>query len=81
MNTVELALVLGGGYLALQMMADIAATKVIRVGPVVMDAGLIYCLTFTWRDLVHKRLGARAARILILLAGGSTCSWRVTFFW
>lgn len=58
-----------GGYIALQMMSDIAATKVIVIGPLVMDAGFIYSLTFTWRDLIHKRLGIQAARTSILLAG------------
>jgi hypothetical protein len=70
LNTVEVAVILAGGYIALQMMADIAATKVILVGPLVMDAGLIYILTFTWRDLIHKRLGGRAARLAIILAAG-----------
>ena len=67
-DKIEQAVLLAGGYLALQMMSDIAATKVMRIGPVVMDAGIIYCLTFTWRDMVHKRLGARVARLLIVLA-------------
>ena len=67
-DKIEQAILLGGGYLALQMMSDIAATKVMRIGPVVMDAGIIYCITFTWRDMIHKRLGVRAARLLIVLA-------------
>ncbi len=66
---IEQAVILAGGYIALQMIADIAATKVIVVGSMVMDAGLIYSLTFTWRDLIHKRLGARPARIAIVSAG------------
>jgi queuosine precursor transporter len=68
-NKVEQAILLSGGYIAIQMMADISATKLIIVGPIVVDAGIIYALTFTWRDLIHKRLGARAARIAIVLAG------------
>mgnify|MGYP005853753501 CR=1 FL=1 len=63
------AIILIGGYIALQMVSDIAATKAIVVGPLVMDAGFVYALTFTWRDLIHKRLGIRAARTSILLAG------------
>ena len=69
LSKVEQAVILAGGYIALQMISDIAATKVIVIGSLVMDAGIIYSLTFTWRDLVHKRLGARAARLLIVLAG------------
>jgi uncharacterized integral membrane protein (TIGR00697 family) len=62
------AIVLVGGYIALQMMSDIAATKAIVLGPLTMDGGIIYSLTFTWRDLIHKRLGVQAARASILLA-------------
>lgn len=68
-NKIEQAVILAGGYIALQLMADIAATKVIVLGPIVMDGGIIYCLTFTWRDLIHKRLGIQAARIAIIMAG------------
>ncbi len=35
-----------------------------------MDAGFIYSLTFTWRDLIHKQLGERAALTTIWLAAG-----------
>jgi uncharacterized integral membrane protein (TIGR00697 family) len=68
-SQVEEAILLGGGYLALQMISQVAATKVIRIGPVVMDAGIIYSITFTWRDLIHKRFGARASRVAIVFAG------------
>jgi len=35
-----------------------------------IDAGtFVYPITFTLRDLIHKRLGKRAARTVILLAG------------
>jgi hypothetical protein len=68
-NKVEQAVILGGVYIALQMMSDIAATKVMMVGRLVMDAGFIYSVTFTWRDVIHKRLGRDSARIAIVLAG------------
>ena len=56
-------------YIFLQMVADIAATKVIVIGKLVMDAGIIYSLTFTWRDLIHKQLGKKAAQTSIIVAG------------
>jgi uncharacterized integral membrane protein (TIGR00697 family) len=62
--------VLVGGYVAWQMVADIGATKLVAVGPWVIPGGtFVYALTFTWRDLIHKRLGATWARASIILAG------------
>ena len=51
------------------MAADIAASKVIVLGKLIMDAGIIYSLTFTWRDLIHKQLGKKSAQTAIVLAG------------
>ncbi|MFH0874978.1 MAG: queuosine precursor transporter [archaeon] len=65
----QAAIILGGVYIFLQMTADIAATKVIVLGKIVMDAGIIYALTFTWRDLIHKQLGKKCAQTCIILAG------------
>lgn len=65
----QLAVILSGVYIFLQMTADIAATKVIVLGKIVMDAGIIYSLTFTWRDVIHKQLGRKAAQTAIILAG------------
>ncbi|HLC98605.1 MAG TPA: queuosine precursor transporter [Candidatus Nanoarchaeia archaeon] len=69
LTKMQVALILGGIYIFLQMVADIAASKIIHVGFLVMDAGIIYSFTFTWRDLVHKQLGKKAAQTLIILAG------------
>ncbi len=56
-------------YIAAQMMADITSLRIVVAAGMSMDAGtLIYPLTFTLRDLVHKTLGARAARLLIITA-------------
>jgi len=68
-DKVQATIILGGIYIFLQMAADIAATKVIVLGNIVMDAGIIYALTFTWRDLIHKQLGKKAAQTCIILAG------------
>src|ERR671918_703902 len=68
-RAIRALLVVGGAYVAAQMMADIASLRIISVAGNAVDAGtLIYPFTFTLRDLVHKIGGKSAARTLILLA-------------
>jgi uncharacterized integral membrane protein (TIGR00697 family) len=56
-------------YIAAQLLSDIASLKITLLAGFSMDAGtFIYPLTFTIRDLVHKRLGKSAARTVILAA-------------
>ena len=56
-------------YIAAQMLADITSLKIVTILGTSVDAGtLIYPLTFTIRDLVHKVLGRRGARIVIITA-------------
>ncbi|HDQ35078.1 MAG TPA: VUT family protein [Chloroflexi bacterium] len=56
-------------YIAAQMLADIGSLKIALVGGFSIDGGtFIYPLTFTLRDMVHKILGARAARTVIITA-------------
>ena len=58
-------------YIAAQLLSDIASLKISLIGGFSVDAGtFIYPLTFTIRDLVHKRLGKMAARKIIFLAAG-----------
>ncbi len=58
-------------YVAAQLLSDIASLKITLIAGFSMDAGtFIYPLTFTIRDLIHKRLGKTAARIVIMLAAG-----------
>ena len=58
-------------YIATQLLSDIASLKITVIADFSMDAGtFIYPLTFTIRDLVHKRLGKIAARTVIILAAG-----------
>jgi hypothetical protein len=62
-------LIVGGAYVAAQMLADIGSLRIVAVGGYAVDAGtLIYPFTFTLRDLVHKIAGKTAARTLIFLA-------------
>jgi len=56
-------------YIAAQMMADVASLKIVLFMGMSMDAGtLVYPLTFTLRDMVHKVAGIKAARLLIIAA-------------
>ena len=64
----QAAIILCGFYLFFSLAGNIAATKVTYFGSLVMDAGFIYSLTFTWRDLIHKQLGKRAAITTIWLS-------------
>jgi queuosine precursor transporter len=62
-------LAVAGGYVAAQVMADVASLRIVEVGGFAFDAGtLIYPFTFTLRDLVHKIAGKAAARVLIVTA-------------
>ena len=58
-------------YIAAQLLSDVASLKITLIAGFSMDAGtFIYPLTFTIRDLVHKRLGKKAARTVIISAAG-----------
>jgi uncharacterized PurR-regulated membrane protein YhhQ (DUF165 family) len=61
-------IVLCGFYIFFSLTGNIAATKITYFGNLVMDAGFIYAITFTWRDLIHKQLGRNAAITTIWLA-------------
>jgi len=57
-------------YIGAQMLADVMSLKIALVAGLSVDAGtFIYPLTFTLRDLVHKAIGRRTARVLIVTAG------------
>jgi queuosine precursor transporter len=61
--------VLLGGYVFAQAVADVAATKLIQVGRFAVPAGtMIFAVTFTLRDMIHKRLGKEWARAVIWMA-------------
>jgi hypothetical protein len=56
-------------YVAAQMLADIGSLKIAWVAGFSVDGGtFIYPFTFTLRDMVHKLLGRRAARTVIVAA-------------
>lgn len=58
-------------YVAAQMLSDIGSLKIAAIAGFSIDAGtFIYPITFTIRDLIHKRLGKSAARTVIVLSAG-----------
>ncbi|MGB5745871.1 MAG: queuosine precursor transporter [Desulfobacterales bacterium] len=67
-------------YIAAQLLSDIASLKITLIAGFSMDAGtFIYPLTFTIRDLVHKRLGKQVARTVIVIAAGVNLSMALFF--
>jgi uncharacterized integral membrane protein (TIGR00697 family) len=60
-------------YVSFQLMANVLSTKIALL-PILnwaIDGGtIIYPLTFTLRDFVHKTLGKQKARQIVILAGG-----------
>lgn len=80
-KAVRWLLVVGGAYVAAQMMADVASLRIIDFAGNAVDAGtLIYPFTFTLRDLVHKIGGKSAARTLIVLAAAINLIM-AAYFW
>ncbi len=60
---------MSGIYIAAQILSDIASLRIIDFAGYAVDAGtLIYPITFTVRDLIHKVAGKTAARTMIFLA-------------
>lgn len=64
-GTIEASLV-SACYIAAQMLSDMASLRIVIVAGFSMDAGtLVYPVTFTLRDLLHKVAGKTAARAMI----------------
>lgn len=68
LNKVQATIILCGLYIFFSFAGNIAATKVTYFGKLITDAGFIYYLTFTWRDLIHKQFGKKAAITTICVA-------------
>lgn len=65
---VVLVLFVTGFYIASTLISNVASLRIVTVFGLSIDAGtLIYPLTFTLRDLVHKVLGTWASRVVILV--------------
>ena len=65
----RLAVAAVGAYVGAQVIADVTSLKIGTFTGRAVDMGtFIYPITFTLRDVVHKALGKRAARTLVLTA-------------
>lgn len=68
-KSVRTAVYLIGLYVALQLIADISAVKQVNLWGLVLPGGsLVFALTFTVRDAIHKRLGEHWAKVAIDVA-------------
>ncbi|MBP7962658.1 MAG: queuosine precursor transporter, partial [Caldilineaceae bacterium] len=64
------------------MLSDIASLKIGVVGGLAVDMGtFIYPLTFTLRDVVHKVLGRKNARVIIFTAAGVNLFMAAYLLW
>ncbi|MCH8986375.1 MAG: queuosine precursor transporter [Acidobacteria bacterium] len=65
-RSAQILALLAAAYVSAQLLADITSLRIVDIGGFAMDGGtLIYPITFTLRDMVHKVAGRRVARTLI----------------
>lgn len=68
-KTLSVIVIVATAYVAAQILADIASLRILFIGGFSIDAGtIVYPLTFTLRDLVHKTAGIITSRVLIVTA-------------
>ncbi len=78
----RIAVVAVAAYAGAQVVSDIASLKIGVVGGRAVDMGtFLYPITFTLRDVVHKVLGRRAARTLIVTCGGINLAMSAYLAW
>jgi uncharacterized integral membrane protein (TIGR00697 family) len=79
-RTINATVLTVSGYVGAQLLADIGSLRIVSLAGLAVDAGtLIYPLTFTLRDLVHKVAGVRGARTVVLAAAGLNLLMAVFF--
>ncbi len=65
----RILLIAACAYIALTLFANLGSLRVIFLAGLSIDGGtLLYPLTFTARDLLHKKAGAALTRFIIILA-------------
>lgn len=68
-------------YVACQLIADIGATRLLSIGGVVVPGGtFVFAITFTLRDMLHKRLGKQWAKSAIWLAAGANLAMAIYLY-
>jgi len=69
-NLTNTSLFISISYVAAQIFSNIASSKIALIGGFSIDGGtIIYPITFTLRDLIHKSLGKEVARFIVFTAG------------
>lgn len=69
MNNKDKLAVVSGSYIAVQILSDILSLRILSLGGLSVDGGtLIYPLTFTIRDLLHRIAGKAVTRTIIITA-------------
>ena len=67
--SVRSIVLLVGAYITCQLIADIGATRFVQIAGLSLSAGtFVFALTFTLRDMIHKRLGREWATAAISAA-------------
>lgn len=60
---------LTAGYIALQIISDVCAVKIVYVLEITVPAAVfLYALCFTWIDLINDHLGRDVARSIVIIA-------------
>jgi len=78
---VALLIAVAGFYIASTLISNVASLRIVTLFGLSIDAGtLIYPLTFTLRDLVHKVAGTAASRVVILV-GAAVNLVMASVFW
>jgi hypothetical protein len=82
MTFTRTAILVIAGYIAAQLIADIASLKIGIVASLAVDMGtFIYPITFTLRDLAHKTLGKKNVRTLIVAAAAINLFMSLYLMW
>jgi len=82
-NFTRYALISSSCYVAFQLIANILSSKItiLPFTSLAIDGGtIIYPLTFTLRDFVHKTIGKKEARTVVILAAAVNLMM-VALFW
>ena len=78
----QIAVIIVAAYIGAQVIADITSLKIGIVAGYAVDMGtFIYPITFTLRDMVHKVLGKRNARALVIMAAIINLFMAVYLMW
>lgn len=82
-NAIRYSIISSSCYVAFQVIANILSSKItiLPLTSLAIDGGtIIYPLTFTLRDFVHKTIGKKESRVVVILAAAINLMM-VGLFW